>query len=183
MGDAPSTVEDDRAEADYQGVLDRYSQRAEIYAGMMRGEDTRMFCAATYQSAQFREARVRREAAFRVEPAAEVDKKLEQERAEADQFDDFYFGAFLVDYHFDDFDRRTSAWRIALVGEGVEETPVLVERTGRSTLNLRSIYPYAGELWTGYHIRFNKLGSGRGDKIVLRLASTLGRVEMTFPSN
>ena len=60
LGEAPPTAEDGKAEDAYQDVLDRYSRRAELYTGPERGEDTRMFTAATYQSLPFREARVRR---------------------------------------------------------------------------------------------------------------------------
>ena len=183
VGEPAPKLEDGSAESAYQDVLKQYSQQAELYAGTMGGEDTRMFCAATFQSGPYREARVRRTGAFRAEPAAEIDQKIAAEKAEADQFDEFFFAAHLVDYRFDDFDKHHSVWRIALVGDGVEETPVLVERVGRATVDMRAIYPYLGDFWAGYRIKFPKLAQGRGAQLKLRLASTLGKVELTFPAN
>jgi hypothetical protein len=182
LGERPPEAADDKAESKYQEVLGRYSRHAELFAGVEGGEDTRMFSAATYQSQPFREARVERVGAFRVEPRGVIDAKLATERDEAEHFDDFYLGINMVDYRYDDFDKHNSMWRIALVGDGVEQTPVLVQRQGRSTLDVRSLYPYMGDFWTAYRIRFDKLSQGRGEHLTLRLASSLGRIEMTFPS-
>jgi hypothetical protein len=182
VGDPAPRVDDERAEQAYQDLLGQYSQHAELYSGVGAGADTRLFAAATFQSGPFREARTHRWGTFRSEPAAEVDKKLAVERTESEQFDDFFLGVQMVDYRYDDFDRRNSIWRIALVGDGVEQTPVKVERAGRATLDVRAMYPYMGEFWSGYRIRFNKLAQGRGQQLTLRLASPIGRVEMLFPS-
>jgi hypothetical protein len=182
LGEAPPEVRDEKAEAQYQEVLGRYSRHAELYAGVGGGEDTRMFSAATYQSQPFREARVERVGSFRVEPREIVEQKLAAERDEAARFDDFYFGVNMVDYRYDDFDKHNSMWRIALVGDGAEQTPVSVQRQGRSTLDVRALYPYMGDFWVAYRIRFDKLSQGRGEHLTLRLASSLGRIEMTFPS-
>jgi len=182
LGEPAPTVDDPKAEAAYQDVLDRYSRRAELYAGPEQGEDTRMFTAATYQSPAFREARVRRNAAFRAEPAEVVDKALAKERADAEQFDDFYLGVHLVDYHYDDFDRPGSIWRVALVGGGAEATPTRIERVGRANVTLRAIYPYLGDFWVAYRVRFPKQVQGRGAQLALRISSALGRVEMSFPA-
>lgn len=182
LGDPAPRAEDDRAEEAYQDLLARYSQHVEIYSGLVAGEDTRLFAAATFQSPPFREARIRRWGAFRAEPAAQVEKEIADEKAEADKFDDFFMGVQVVDYRYDDFDRHNSIWRIALVGDGTEVTPVLIERKGRATLDVRAMYPYMGEFWSGYHIRFPKLTQGRGEHLTLRVASALGRMEMTVPS-
>jgi hypothetical protein len=182
LGDAPPEAADDKAEAKYQEILGRYSRHAELYSGVEGGEDTRMFGAATYQALSFREARVERGGAFRVEPRDVIEQKLAAERDEAARYDDFYFGVHMVDYRYDDFDKHNSIWRIALVGDVVEQTPILVQRQGRSTLDVRSLYPYMGDFWVAYRIRFDKLSQGRGEHLTLRLASSLGRIEMTFPS-
>jgi hypothetical protein len=181
LGDPAPRLDDDRAEQAYQDVLSQYSQRAEIYAGMVAGEDTRLFAAATYQSSPFREARLRRVGAFRAEPAVEIDQKLATERADAEKFEDFFLGVQVVDYRYDDFDRHNSIWRIALVSGGVELTPVSVLRTGRATLDVRALYPYMGEFWSGYRIRFKRVET-RGAELTLRFASTIGKMEMSFPT-
>jgi hypothetical protein len=182
LGDRAPELPDQKAEEAYRDVVTRYSRHAELFSGVEGGEDTRMFSAATYQSLTFREARVRRVGTFRAEPPEVIDQKLAAERAENDQFDDFYFGVNMVDYRYDDFDRKKSIWRIALVGDSLEQTPSVVERVGRSSLDVRALYPYMGDFWVAYRIRFGKLTQGRGEHLTLRIASTLGRIEMTFPS-
>lgn len=182
VGERARRVPDSDAEGRYQDQLRRYSQRQELYAPLANGVDTRLFCATTFQAPSFREARVERQAIYQALTRAERDKLLAQEQADAQKYDDFMFGVQAVDYHFDDFDRPNSIWNIALVGEGVEEKPASVERLGRASLDKRAYYPYLDDFWVAYRIRFPKLTQGRGSGLVLRLASTLGKVELRVPS-
>ncbi len=72
---------DPAAEASYQAALARVTQHREVYSEL----DTKFFCAATYQSADFREARVRRQASFQMWPEEKLEQALARERAEAAQ--------------------------------------------------------------------------------------------------
>ena len=60
IGEPGARVPDRKAEASYQEALSRVTEHREVYSGI----DTQLFCAATYQSPEFREARVRRQALF-----------------------------------------------------------------------------------------------------------------------
>jgi hypothetical protein len=181
-GERGPTLKDEAAEQSYQNVLARYTSRQEIYDGF----DTRLFAGATLQTMAFREARVRRRAAFQVLPQAKVEELLAQERAEAAQFHAFFLGTHSNEYRFQNFDSRDSIWRVALVTPAGEVTPLRIRRLGRSDLEMRAYYPYTGVFWVGYEVRF-PLTFSNGQPVIppdtqqvtLRLASSLGQAELT----
>jgi hypothetical protein len=152
--------------------------------------DTRFFVHATYQAWPFREARVRRAAAFRSLPAPAVEQQLQREReAHAAGHEIFLAMSFSHPKH-DDFQRgEKSIWRLALVTDRGEVTPARIERIGRSTLDARSLYPYFDEFWVGYRLTF-PLAFADGSKVVpegaetvtLRVASSLGSADLKFPA-
>ena len=181
VGDRPPVAAEDAPERDYQQVLARYSDHRELYDRL----DTRYFCAATFQSVPFREARVRRAAGFRRLPAAEVEQRLAEERAAASAAHEVFLAAHFTDPRFDDLDRPKSQWRIALVTPRGEVAPSKVERLGRSTMDLRSLYPYFDEFWVGFKITFPKAFPDGTEvipegtqKVTLRMASALGDAEL-----
>ena len=185
VGERPAGVKDSQAESAYHTALERYTDRGEVYDLL----NTRMFAAATFQSWPFREARVHRLALYQVLPPVVEQQHLAEERSEFESFHEFFFGAHVNNYRFDDFDRPNSIWRIVLVTGPVETTPVSVLRIGRSNLSMRAIYPYMDEFWVAYRIRFPRKTLD-GDAVIqpgtstvlLRVASTLGKVEMKFPA-
>lgn len=181
IGDPPPQLADDGAERAYRDVLTKYSAQAQIYSGL----DTQLFTGATFQTWAFRQARVHRLAQFKSMTHTEVDAQLAAEKAEFDQFHVFTLGTWTQDPKFDDFDRKDSVWRIALVADGVEVLPVDVRRVRKVNQDTRAIYPYMGEFWVEYRAKFPKLRSdgtpvlppGTRD-VVLQLASTLGKAEL-----
>ncbi len=185
VGEPGPSVPSVAEEKAYQETLERYTDHAEVYDLL----NTRMFTAITYQSWPFREARVHRLALFQVQPRAVVERNLAVERSAFESFHEFFLGVHLNSYRYDDFDRRNSIWRIALVTDAGETTPSSVERIGRSDLNMRAIYPYMDEFWVAYRVRFPRQAANGGPVIppgtgrfTLRLASTLGKAELHFPS-
>jgi hypothetical protein len=181
IGDKPATVSDASAERAYQDTVKKYSDHSEVYVRL----DTRLLVGATFQTWPFREARVHRSAAFEKLPQAEVDKRLAAERAEADASNDFFVGVHLDDYRFDDFDRKDTIWRVALIVNGQEVTPLKVERIGRANVNLRALYPYLDDFWTAYRFRFVKKTAAGAElipegteQVTLRFASSLGSADL-----
>jgi hypothetical protein len=181
VGDPAPTVPDVEAERAYTRVLERYSDRGEIYAVF----DTRLFAGATLQTPAFREARVRRQAAFEVLPPAKVEALLAEERAQAAAAHEFFLGVHVNEARYDDFDQRKSIWRVVLVTPGGEVTPLQIQRIGRADLPMRAYYPYVGGFWVGYRVRFpRQYADGTAvipegtPKVTLRLASTLGQLEL-----
>lgn len=181
LGEEPPALKDETAEKAYREVLARYTGRAEIYQGF----DTRLFASATFQAPTFREARVRRRAEFQRTPAPRVEELLAEERTEATQVHTFFLGVHANDAQYDDFDRRSSIWRVALVTQAGETRPTSIRRVGRTNLDLRAIYPYMSTFWVGYRVDFPTtfpdgtpvLPEGT-ERVTLRLASTLGAADL-----
>jgi hypothetical protein len=182
IGEPAPQLADRRKELAYQEIFERFTDQAEVYDGF----DTRIFAAATFQSAAFREARVQRRAEFQFLPKPRVQELLAAERAEDTQFNEFHMGVHVNDPKFEDFALpKTSIWRIVLLTPVGEVEPVSVERIGRSTLDMRAYYPYLGVFWVAYRVRFPKVLTD-GTPIIpestsyvtLRLASALGHAEL-----
>ena len=184
IGEPGAQVPDRQAEASYQAALSRVTEHREVYTGI----DTQLFTAATYQSPDFREARTRRQAMFQTWPEPKLNDALARERAEAAQVHEVVFGVSIVDRRFDDFDSRNTIWKLYLASDQGEVTPIAIRRVGRANQDLRAYYPYLGDFWTMYTVRF-PLTTAAGVPLVgpstrallFRMSSTLGQVEMAFP--
>jgi len=183
IGEPGAELPDPKAEASYQAALDRATEHREIYAGL----DTRYFIAATFQSPEFREARVRRQARFQSWTQERLDEQLARERADAAQVHEVVFGLSVVDRKLDDLDSKNSIWRLSLSSDQGEVPPLTLRRVGRSTQDTRAYYPYMGDFWTVYTARFPVAVDGRpliapGTRtVVFRISSTQGQAEMQFP--
>ena len=183
IGEPGAELSDPRAEASYRAVLDFVSEHREVYSGL----DTRLYCAATYQSSDFREARVRRQAMFQTWPEPKLQQALAQERSDAQQAHEVVFGVSIVDRRFDDFDSKSSIWRLSLATDQGEVTPITLKRVGRANQDLRAYYPYLGDFWSVYTVRFPTAVNGRPlvgpttKALLFRMSSTQGQVEMKFP--
>lgn len=185
IGEPAPQLKDSAAEAAYQVTLERYTSHRQIYTRL----DPRLFSAMTSQTKAFVEARVRRSGAFLQQPAADIDVQVQKELAETEPFYEFILGVHLNNYRYDDFDKKNSTWRLALVTPTGDVTPSKIERVGRSNLNLRALYPYLDDFWVAYRVRFPKVdanGQPTQDpgaaKRVVRMASTLGQTEFEFPA-
>jgi hypothetical protein len=186
LGEPAPVMKDERQELLYQKVLERFTARDELYSGF----DTVLFAAATLQTPAFREARVRRTAHFQALTRERVEELLGQELAEAGRAHEFILGVHIFNYRYDDFDRSSSIWNVALVTPSGEVKPVSVERVGRADMELRAYYPYLGTFWVAYRVRFpTTYADGKAvippgtERVVLRMASSLGKVEMRVHAN
>ena len=184
IGEPGAQVPDRRAEASYQAALSKVTEHREVYTGI----DTQLFTAATYQSVDFREARTRRQAMFQTWPEPKLEDALARERVDAAQVHELVFGVTIVDRRFDDFDSKNSIWRLSLVTDQGEVTPLAIRRVGRANQDVRAYYPYLGDFWTMYTVRF-PITTAAGVPLVgpttrallFRMSSTQGQVEMAFP--
>jgi hypothetical protein len=181
LGDPAPGLKDERAEGEYQKTVERFTARDEVYSTF----DTVLFAATTFQTPAFREARVRRFAAFQHLSREQLEGLLAKEQAESQQALEFLLGVHVNNPQHDDFDRPDSIWNVQLVTPGGTVEPASVVRVGRSNLDLRSYYPYLGTFWVAYRVRFNPLGpEGRPiippgtERVTLRLSSSLGKAEM-----
>jgi hypothetical protein len=185
VGEAPPHVADAAAESSYHQVFERWTRHDEVYDVL----DTRMFVAATLESADFRRAKVERLALFQGLPNSARDAELSRELAQAEKGYAFFMGVHTPDSRINDFDRPWSIWRVALHTSAGEVTPTEIVRLGRPDANTRGIYLYLGDFWIGYRVQFPAtLPDGRpvlaaeDRELALRLSSAVGKAEMLFPA-
>ncbi|AKQ65355.1 putative lipoprotein [Myxococcus hansupus] len=182
VADPPPSLPDEHAEHSYRKILARYSDSREVYDGF----DTRLFAAVTLQTVPFREARVHRQAAFQQLPAPKVEQLIAEEREKATQSHEFFMGVHFNDAAYADFDYKHTIWRLALVTPAGEVTPSRIRRLGRVNLQTRAYYPYTSIFWVGWEVQFpTQMSDGRPvippgtEKVTFRMASSLGKAEMT----
>ncbi|MEW5740986.1 MAG: hypothetical protein AB1938_18845 [Myxococcota bacterium] len=175
-GDPPPSESDPKMEAAYQQVLERYTRSQAVYDNL----DTNVFFHATWQSPAFVEARMARDARFRAIPAAEAAANLAAEQKRLADAVEFHLAVHANDYKFEDFNRADTMWRLALVVDGREVTPTDVNRLGRTSSPMRSIYSYMEPFWVGYRVRFPKVDLPPGTQLTFRLASALGKAELVY---
>lgn len=176
VGESAPAQKDPADENRWQQTLERYTDHKAIYDGL----DSRLFAAATWQSPQLVDARVRRECDFRGLPESATRARLAAEQSRLAAVTEVHLGVHVADYHFEDFGRSDSMWSIALVKDGVEVTPTKVTRNGKARLHMRAIYPYLDEFWVSYDLQFPKVVVAPGDKLTMRMASSIGRAEFEF---
>lgn len=186
IGEAPPVLVNEKEEAAYQAVLTHYSEHQEIYQGF----DTQLFSVATFQSARFREARTRRKGEFLHWTQDVLDRELAREQAENAQFVEFFFGSHTNDPKFDDYDAKSSVWRVVLVTDKGQVLPSEIVRVGRADLNMRAYYPYMSDFWVAYRIRFPRtLPDGTPtvppgtEFVTLQVASSLGTARFRVPAD
>lgn len=175
-GDPAPSERDPTLESGYQVVLERHTKSQAVYDNL----DTNVFFHATWQAPAFVEARLAREARFRAIPEGEAAAALEAENQRLGDATEFHLAVHANDYRYEDFDKADSMWRLALVVDGREVTPTSVERLGRSSSQMRSIYSYMEPFWVGYRVRFPKVGLEAGQSFTFRLASALGKAELKY---
>lgn len=175
-GDPAPAAANETLERQYQLELERFTRQQAVYDHL----DTRLFVQATWQAPRFVSARLSRVAAFKAIPPGELVTQQEAEAKRLADVTEFFVAVHANDARFDDFDRPNSMWRIALVANGVEATPLSIERLGRSNIEMRSVYSYMESFWVGYRVRFPKVDLGPGGTMMVRVASAVGRAELQF---
>jgi hypothetical protein len=177
LGTRPSDTGHPEADARFATAYERWNQEKQIYSGF----DVKMFFGVTDESMEFRQARVERLGLLRASTQIEIDQQLAKEKADHEKYQDFTIGVHANERQFDDFDRKDAIWRTALVTPKGEELPINWDRFGRPDLNVRALYPYLGDFWILYHVRFNRVVPA-DTPVTLRLASSVGRVDFDFPA-
>jgi hypothetical protein len=183
VGPPGPQLPDGQANAEYDAVLQHYSAQRQVFIGF----DTILFGGVTYESPAFRDARVRRRAAFLAETQAQLAQQL-QASQEGQDFYEFTMGVYMQNSKYDDIGLPGSIWRLALETPGGEVGPILIKRLGHANLNTRAYYPYMGDFWNVYTVRFPKtvqtrpLVPAEHPYFTLLLASSLGKAEFPLPA-
>jgi hypothetical protein len=183
VGTPGPELPDAAANAAYEKLLERYTVKKQIFIGF----DTILFGGVTYESPVFREARIRRRDTFQAQSEAQVALDLQTAQLEGADFYEFTVGVYMQNPRFDDIDYPTSIWHLALLTPSGEVSPTSIKRVGRANINTRAYYPYMGDFWTVYRVRFPKSLDARPlvtpelQTFTVLLASSLGKAEFPFP--
>jgi hypothetical protein len=184
VGTPGPELDDGAANASYHALVEHYSARRQLFIGF----DTILFGGVTYESPSFREARIRRRDAFQAQSAAQLATDLQLAQQDGADFYEFTLGVYMQNPRFDDIDYPTSIWHLALRTPGGEVSAAQVKRVGKANINTRAYYPYMGDFWTVYRVRFPKsvdarpLVSAEQQTFTVVLASSLGKAEFPLPT-
>jgi hypothetical protein len=158
----------------YGQELARDTRHAAIYQAL----ETRLFLHMVWLKPELVTAQAQRLAEMRAEPpelAAAHLKKLQDESA----LPTFYAFVYTPQPGWNDWDAKSSVWRIALEGPAGEATPVKVQRfDGPFNAELMALYPYLDEFVTAYRLQFPAGSLGPSAKLLL--AGALGKVELDW---
>jgi hypothetical protein len=100
----------------------------------------------------------------------------------------FTVAAATTDFRWNDFDKKRSIWRVALINDLQQQVaPLEVKADKVINVTTREMFPYVGDFYRFYRIRFpKKLSDGtplvRKDTryIALRFAGPLGKTELVW---
>lgn len=184
VGTPGPELPDAQANAAYKALLEHYTVKRQIFIGF----DTVLFGGVTYESPAFRDARIRRKDTFQAQSPAQLALDLKTAQEEGAAFYEFTVGVYVQNSRFDDLDLQSSVWHLALQTPVGEVSPTLVKRVGKANLNTRAYYPYMGDFWTVYRVRFPKAVDARPlvpeevHTFTVVLASSLGRADFPLPT-
>ena len=170
----------------YQRVFTHWTRQAKIIK--LERLDTTMRVHATCISPDFIAAYVARyEHLFKL-------PRRERNRISAEMNDtwkksySFTVAAATTDFRWNDFDKKQSIWRIALINDLQQQVaPMEVKAEKIITVTIKEMFPYVGDFFRFYRIRFpRKLSDGteliRKDtrNLALRFAGPLGKTELVW---
>jgi hypothetical protein len=158
-------------------VRSEATRRAQLYDGLSH----RATATATHLSLGVREQQARTLGEWLGWTPAELEARLEAERAAAARAEEFLVAVFTADPKANDLDASTSIWRVALQ---LDEQDVLASRVTsvESDATLRQLFPHVGPFEVVYRVSFPRLADGdlAGRSWVLLVASALGQLPLDF---
>jgi len=164
-----------QAEEAYALLLERHTAEKTLLDGF----NTHAVVAATLEQAEFAKARIERTGALRAWPAEKIQTEWAQESQRLEGVTEFFVGLQAASRSHNDLDVRDSIWQLSLrVGEEVY-FPNSIRRVGRSTLDMRSLYPHMGLAWVGYRVQFPVVLTPPF-RVSFVMASVLGKAEFFY---
>ena len=163
---------------EWADVRDAATRQFKLYDGLIHRADA----IVTYLSPQVREARARRLAEWFAWTPADLQRRLADEQAEADRFDDFVLALYTADRALNELDTRRTQWRITLEAGDSQTTSREVHALDVDA-SVSSLFPYVGVFDTVYVVRFARVPGApplEGRPFVLRLSSGYGQLPLDF---
>jgi len=174
---------------DYNDVYERWTRHD--YAS--RDVEKALEVWATFKSWEFREAFIERYAATYSLSDADRSKLRAGQMSAFREAYEFNVTAQSANYKWNDLEKRNSAWRVTLVdGVGHELAPEGVKLEKLPDPYEVEFFPNKGPFTRSYSVRFPRAavdgkptdfaGTSSGS-LILRIASPVGRIELTWQSN
>jgi hypothetical protein len=165
------------SEGAWASERDRATRRAYLYDGLKH----RATATATLLSPEVREARARRLAEWFGWTPAELEARLAQERAEAQQGEELLVAFYAADPRDDDLDAPRSVWRVAARADETDLVATRVTSVERDATTL-GLYPYVGPFDTVYRVFVPHPPAGPlgGRAFVFEIASARGKLTLDF---
>jgi hypothetical protein len=165
------------SEGEWAAVRRDATRRAKLYDGLIH----RATATATHLGAPEREARARRLGAWLGWTPEELDRRLAQERAEAETGEEFLVAFYTSDSKANDLDAPASIWRIAVEADEGDLVASRVQALDADA-TVRGLFPYVSLYDTVYRVVFPRAPDGplEGRTFVLEFSSALGRLDLYF---
>jgi hypothetical protein len=164
-------------EGEWAAVRGAATRRGSIYDGV----EHRATATATHLGLPQREARARRLGEWLGWTPDELERRLQTERAEAAQGEEFLLAFYTADGRSNDLDSQRSIWRLAV---HTEEGQLLATRAEalEQDATVAALFPYVGVFDTVYRVRFPPAPGGplAGRMFGLELSSALGRIDLAY---
>jgi hypothetical protein len=153
------------------------TRRAQLYDRL----DHRATVTATFLAPAVRESRAKRLADWLSWTPEELAARLEAERVEAEQYEEFLLAFYTSNRADNDLDSPSSIWRLAVVldeGEVVAGEIAAVDVDA----NLVNLFPYVGAFDTVYRVRFPPPPGGplAGRLFQFEITSALGKLHLDY---
>jgi hypothetical protein len=169
---------------DYDSVRDRWTRSGRIIKQL----DTSLHADATFLSHDLGAAQAAKLGELFHLAAEERDKLARGFEERARTSHTFFLGAATTEYRWNDFERKESVWRLALVsGDGEQVSPTEIKAEREITATTTELYPYLREFYRAYTVRFPLLlPDGRPlvrsgtRKLSLVMAGALGQAELVW---
>jgi hypothetical protein len=175
----------DYASKDYERVYDRWTRHEQVF----QDADVALEVWATFKSWDFREAYIERYAQIYTLSDADQKTLRDSQRKILGEAYEFHVTAQASNYKWNDLEKPTSPWRVALIDAlGHELTPEYVKLEKLPDAYEGAFFPKRTPFTKTYAIRFAVPSDGeafagmKSGAITLRLASPIGRVEVEWRS-
>ena len=167
---------------DYMPVYERWTRHEYV----LHDVDKALEVWATYMSWDFREAFIERYAATYNLPEADRGKLRDAQRLAYQEAFEFHVTAQSSNYKWNDLEKTSSPWQVRLLDAlGHELEPQRIEVKRFPDAYEREFFPAKTPFSKTYSIRFIMPKAGefaglRSGAITLRIASPVGRIELTW---
>jgi len=171
---------------DYAAQLSQWTREGEQY----RDLESRLFLKGTFLSWSFRQAQVvYREKNERL-PRNDVIELMAHERAASRDSHEFFLAAHTHEWAWNRLERtgEDAMWRIRLINDkGESLAPTRIERIGIRNARYTGLYPYYGQFYVGYRVRFPRLTTSGADilapgtrRFIVRVSGPQAAVDLVW---